>query len=96
MTHVMPGPIIITDLASYMEHQRQWHEGTTGNYDYKINSIEVGSTVAHASVFAIYENTDLKTEKPFHLDLYISFLFRFVDGRWYMVHSQNSVLKESR
>jgi hypothetical protein len=94
MTHVLPGAKIYNDLESYLENQRHWHEGTTGSYDYKINNVNVSSDMGFASVFAQYVNIDPVSNKPFHLDLYISFLFRRVDGRWYMIHSQNSVLKE--
>lgn len=96
MTHVMPGPVIITDLKSYLDHQRHWHEGKTGHYNYRINALDSSTDLGFASVFAVYENFDLKTGQPFKLDLYISFVFRLVAGRWYMIRSQNSILKEVR
>jgi hypothetical protein len=96
MTHVLPGPKILTDLDSYSESQRHWHDGKTGSWIYKIHALEVSSEMCFASVFADYKNVDQKTNVPFCLELYISYLFRKVDEQWFMVHSQNSVLKESR
>jgi hypothetical protein len=96
MAHVLPGPRVLTNFAAYEESQRPWHEGSTGNYDYKIQSLTVTPGLGFASIIAFYDNIDSETQKPFSKEIYISFLFKHVDGSWLMIHSQNSVLKEVR
>jgi hypothetical protein len=96
MYHVLPGPRVIDNLAAYEASQNQWMNGQGGFFDYRVHDVAVSGDLGHGSVYAVYENIDLATLRPFHLDLYISFLFKRIDGRWYMVHSQNSIINEQR
>jgi hypothetical protein len=94
-TAVLPGGKIIDDLPTFMASQSSWFEGKTGSFDYTVQRAESSSDLGSAHAIVDYKNIDANG-KAFALQIYISFLFRKVDGDWFLIHDQNSVLREVR
>ena len=92
---VLPGGKIFDDVPSFMASQMNWFNGKSGSFDFKVERTEVASDLGAAFAKVSYKDNDVKGN-PFALEIYISFLFRRVDGQWFLIHDQNSVLRESK
>ena len=90
---ILPGGKIINDVPTFMASQKPWFNGNTGSFDFSIQRTEVSADLGSAHVMADYRNVDA-SGKPFELEIYISFVFRKVDKKWFLVHDQNTVLRE--
>ena len=92
-TAILPGGKIINDVPAFMASQTSWFNGKTGSFDFMLQRAEATSDLGTAFAVVDYKNVD-SSGKPFELEIYISFIFRKVDGNWFLVHDQNTVLRE--
>ena len=92
-TAVLPGGKIINDVPTFMASQSTWFNGKTGSFDFSIKRTEATSELGSVHAVVDYKNID-SAGKPFELEIYISFLFRKVGEKWFLVHDQNTVLRE--
>jgi ketosteroid isomerase-like protein len=94
-TAILPGGKVINDVSTFMASQSSWFNGKTGSFDFSFQRTEMSGDLGSAHATVDYKNVDAGG-KPFELEIYITFLFRKVDGSWFLVHDQNSVLREVR
>ena len=92
---VLPGGVILDSVASFIENQKTWFSGTTGNFKYVIDRTEISVDLGTVHSKVHYSNVDAKGS-PFELEIYITFVFRKIDGDWFLIHDQNTVMRERR
>lgn len=94
VTALLPGGKKFTDLASFLKSQDGWFAGTTGRFDAVIERTDASGDLGFLWARATYANSD--DGGPFELDIYLTFVFRRIDGRWFLTHDQNTVVSDSR
>lgn len=86
----MPWSKEFHDVPSFLKSQGHWFEGKTGTWDYRILRLEASDEVGLCLGRADYANVDEKGV-PFRLDIFITYVFRRRNGKWFLVHIQNTV-----
>lgn len=92
---VLPGAKVYKDVPSFLESQLTWFRGTTGSFDFLIERAEVSGDLGAAFARVEYKDVDPQN-KPFAFEIFISFLFRRINDQWFLIHDQNTVLRETR
>jgi hypothetical protein len=78
-------------VQAYVDSQEHWFNGTTGAFSYQFEHAYTSSDLAMFSIRAIYENLDEKNI-PFRKEIIITNLYRKVEGSWFQIFSQNTVV----
>lgn len=94
VTALLPGGKVFKDVEAFQRSQDGWFEGATGRFDYQIERTDSTGDLGFAWAKVTYANSDAGTD--FELGIYITFVFRRLDGRWYLTHDQNTVVSDSR
>ena len=94
-TAILPGGRVFNDVPSFLESQADWFDGKTGTFNFLIERIQTSKNLGHALAKVKYQNVD-QSGRPFTLDIHISFVFKKIKGKWFVIHDQNTVLKETR
>ena len=92
---ILPGGKIFRDVPSFLESQLPWFHGSAGSFEFTLERSEVSGDLGAVISKVEYRDVDAHG-KPFALEISISFIFRRVKDRWFLIHDQNTVLRETR
>ena len=86
---ILPNGALSLDGKSYRDLLQPWF--AEGGWTFKAKELhrEVGSDLALVLLDVDYDEAD-RGGKPYHLDHYLSLVFRNTDGEWRLVFDQNT------
>ena len=90
---VLPAGDLYEGYDSFLESQRNWFSQPGGEFRYEIDLLRERGKMGLAGVFVTYSNRDERGEY-FSKRIYISFVFELDDKGWFLIHDQNTLLRE--
>lgn len=86
---------LITDREKIIETHREWFEKT----NWKFNTEKIREVVTDSMGFVLlrvnYEDQD-ENRTPFQMELFLNLIFQKIEGKWVLIHDQNTLIKDSR
>jgi ketosteroid isomerase-like protein len=92
LTFILPNGTFFDDASEYRTMLKQWFATSGWHFNYKIISVEKSAEMGNALLLVSYDEDD-RNGKPYHIDHYLSLLFKKQGGGWYLVHDQNTKIE---
>lgn len=89
LSFILPNGKYVDDASAYREMLKGWFAEDGWTFNYQTISIEKSAGLGHALLLVSYDEAD-RDGKPYHLDHYLSLLFKREGEAWYLVHDQNT------
>ncbi|WP_444997417.1 YybH family protein [Aliikangiella sp. IMCC44359] len=92
LTFILPDGKYSEDTLSYKAMLKEWFATDGWTFSPKVIAIEETEKMASALLLISYDEAE-RNGKPYHLDHYLSLIFKKEKGRWGLVHDQNTKTK---
>ncbi|MBB1268830.1 nuclear transport factor 2 family protein [Shewanella sp. SR44-3] len=92
LTFILPNGAFFGDASEYRAMLKEWFATSGWHFNYKIISVEKSAEMANALLLVSYDEDD-RDGKPYHIDHYLSLLFKKQGDGWYLVHDQNTKIE---
>ena len=92
ITLIMPNGNLINDYEGFSNLHKAWFEDEDWSIDYKLVEVKENEKLSSALLNIDYHDVD-ENNDPTHLNYYLYLLFENVDGKWLLVHDQNTIIK---
>ncbi len=88
LTFILPDGAFSSDPVAYREVLKEWFTGDW-TFAYKVISVEKTAEMGSVLLLCDYNEAD-RDGKPYHLDHYLSLVFKKSGDKWLLVHDQNT------
>lgn len=79
-------------IEDFKDSQKKWFFGNTGEFTSEIKDYHTSGELGFSTMISNYKNRD-ETGENFDIDIYITLIFRHYEGKWYLIHDQNTILQ---
>lgn len=94
LSFILPNGKYFDDAAAYREMLKGWFAENGWTFNYQTIAVEKSADMGHALLLVSYDEAD-RDGKPYHIDHYLSLLFKREGAGWYLVHDQNTLTEPS-
>ncbi len=92
LTFILPDGRYFEDAKQYRDILKAWLADPNWTFEYKIMAVEKTDQMGSALLLIDYNEKE-RDGKPYHLDHYLSLIFKKEGNGWYLVHDQNTITK---
>lgn len=92
LTLILPNGDLIEDANEYRDLLKDWFEDGGWRLSYTVVAVEKTTDMGYALLLVSYDEDDRNGE-PYHLDHYLSLVFKRDGDGWFLVHDQNTKAK---
>ena len=89
LSFILPNGKYFDDAQAYREMLKGWFAEDGWTFNYQTVAVEKSADMGHALLLVSYDEAD-RDGKPYHIDHYLSLLFKLEGDAWYLVHDQNT------
>ncbi|MET1254345.1 YybH family protein [Aliikangiella maris] len=89
LTFILPNGKFSEDIQSYKKLLKNWFATDGWTFSTKVIAIEKTKEMVSALLLVSYDELE-RNGKPYHLDHYLSLVFKKENGHWGLVHDQNT------
>jgi ketosteroid isomerase-like protein len=89
LTFILPNGKFRDDPIEYRKVLKSWLGSPGWTFDYEVVAVEKTSEMGSALLLVSYNEAD-RDGSPYHLDHYLSLVFKKEGNGWYLVHDQNT------
>jgi ketosteroid isomerase-like protein len=89
LSFILPNGKYFDDATAYRDMLKGWFAEDGWTFNYQTVAVEQTADMGHALLLVSYDEAD-REGKPYHLDHYLSLLFKREGDGWFLVHDQNT------
>jgi ketosteroid isomerase-like protein len=89
LTFILPNGAFRSDPTEYRQVLKGWFDTPGWTFDYEMVAVEKTVEMGSALLLVAYDEAD-RDGKPYHLDHYLSLVFKKQGDGWFLVHDQNT------